>query len=76
MDKADRLERQKMLKAGITFYDLSADELASWVKAAAPMDQAWVEKVTKLGVISKQDAEKLLQDVRAEGAACTSKLSH
>ncbi len=50
---------------------LTQDERTKWIKSCEILDQRWIDKVVNLGVISRENAEKLLKEVRATGAEVT-----
>lgn len=55
--------RDKIKKeAGHEVYPLSAEQLAEWRKAAAPLTQQWAEGARKAGI----DPDKALSDLKAE----------
>ena len=74
MDNGDIAGKELLSKAGAKFYTLDAAEHERWVKACAPLDKAWVDKVVELG-INRSDAEALLQQVRKVGAEVTAELA-
>ncbi|MBY0530687.1 MAG: TRAP transporter substrate-binding protein [Xanthobacteraceae bacterium] len=58
--------RTKLKEAkGHEVYDISADQLAQWRKAAEPLEKAWAEGVTKAG-IDAAAAMKELKDALAK----------
>ena len=74
MDEGDVSGRELLTKAGAKFYTLDDAEYERWVKACAPLDQAWINKVVELGIAEK-DARALLEQVRKVGAEVTNSLS-
>ncbi len=64
---------EMLKKAGHTFYTLPQEERARWSAATSHMEQAWVDKVVKLGLLSEADAKALVKKVRAIGAEATAR---
>lgn len=74
MDEGDVSGRELLTRAGAKFYTLDDAEYERWVKACAPLDQAWINKVVELGGIAEKDARTLLEQVRKVGAEVTDSL--
>lgn len=75
LDEGARADTDILTKAGHIFYSLPAEELARMTQAVAPLDQAWLDRVVKLGVLPERDAQELLWQARSSGAKISARLA-